>query len=150
MTKYKLIKEYPGSPKLGTIAERISKIKSNTSYYYGEGEKRYCIYDHHVEDNPEYWEKFNEYLWYAVFEKPYIQDDKEYFSPWNIYMIETLEIQSNDRYLFKTREEAEEFIIDNKPCLSYTDIMWNFLHNTKKDNVSIDIGELIKLIKSKL
>ena len=86
MTKYKLIKEYPGSPELGTVAEKESKIKSNTSYYYSDGDK----------------------------------------------------------------EEAEEFIIDNKPCLSYTDIMWNFKENTKKNILSIDKDLLIEIIKLKL
>ena len=40
MEKYKLIKEYPGSPKLGHIDSIVNKIE--TGYY---------------SDNPEYWEK---------------------------------------------------------------------------------------------
>ena len=117
--KYKLIKEYPGSPELGTIVE---KEPSSKSYFFRSGNKNLCVLNNHVEDNPEYWEKFNEYLWYAVFEKPYMQDDKEYFTPWNIYMIETLDTQSTDRHLFKTREEAQEFILYNKPCLSLNNV----------------------------
>ena len=117
--KYKLIKEYPGSPELGTIVE---KEPSSKSYFFRSGNKNLCVLNNHVEDNPEYWEKFNEYLWYAVFEKPYMQDDKEYFTPWNIHKIETLDTQSNDRHLFKTKEEAEEFILYNKPCLSLNNV----------------------------
>ena len=146
MTKYKLIKEYPGSPNLGTVAEKESKIKSNTSYYYREGEKRWCIYDYHVEDNPEYWEKVNDNLWWIVFTKK-----DTVFNPYEPHLIETCLYQSNDsRQYFKTKEEAEEFIIDNKPCLSYTDIMWNFKENTKKNILSIDKDLLIEIIKLKL
>jgi len=141
--KYKLIKEYPGSPELGTIVE---KEPSSKSYFYRSGNKNLCILNNHVEDNPEYWEKVNDNLWWIVFTKK-----DTVFNPYEPYLIETCLYQSNDsRQYFKTKEEAEEFILDNKPCLSYTDIMWNFPHNIKKDNVSIDIGELIKLIKSKL
>jgi hypothetical protein len=146
MTKYKLIKEYPGSPKLGTIAEKESKIKSNTSYYYKEGDSRWCIYDYHVEDNPEYWEKVNEYLWWVVFTK-----EEALFKTCTPYLIETYGFHKNDsRQYFKTKEEAEEFILDNKPCLSYTDIMWNFQEDTKKNTLSIHKDMLIALIKSKL
>jgi hypothetical protein len=118
MSKYKLIKTYPGSPELGTIAERISKIKSNTSYYYGEGEKKYCIYDNHVEDNPEYWEKVNDNLWWVVFTK-----EETLFETYKPYLIEVYGYHKNDsREYFKTKEEAEEFIIRDKPCLSYNQI----------------------------
>jgi hypothetical protein len=140
--KYKLIKEYPGSPELGTIAERISKIKSNTSYYYGEGEKKYCIYDHHVEDNPEYWEKVNEYLWWVVFTK-----EEALFKTYTPYLIETYAYHKNDsRQYFKTKEEAEEFILDNKPCLSYNDVI---SHKTYLSN-QLNEYTLKQLIKSRL
>jgi hypothetical protein len=131
--KYKLIKEYPGSPNLGT---EISSENKNSDW---KGIDYYEKY-------PEYWEKFNEYLCYAVFEKPYMQDDKEYFTPWNIYMIETLDTQSTDRHLFKTREEAQEFILYNKPCLSYKDVM---NHKTYLSN-QLNEYTLKEFIKSKL
>ena len=140
--KYKLIKEYPGSPELGTIAERISKIKSNTSYYYGEGEKKYCIFDHHVEDNPEYWEKVNDNFWWIVFTKK-----DTVFNPYEPQLIETCLYQSNDsREYFKTKEEAEEFVLYNKPCLSYKDVM---NHKTYLSN-QLNEYTLKELIKERL
>jgi hypothetical protein len=57
--KYKLIKEYPGSPELGTEVE--SNSKSSSSYFYRSGDKRICVFNDHVEDNLEYWEKWKEF-----------------------------------------------------------------------------------------
>lgn len=160
MTKYKLIKEYPGSPKLGTIAEKESKIKSNTSYYYKEGDSRWCIYDYHVEDNPEYWEKVNEYLWYVVLENDFHYNDgfRDTRSIcWHVHYVECLNSEDIERelwtsvkkHIFKTKEEAEEYVLYNKPCLSALDVMKMF-------NVSINFTlfensiPLKEFIKSKL
>ena len=142
--KYKLIKEYPGSPELGTVVEKT--LRSETNFFYTIGNKRICVLNSHVEDNPEYWEKVNDNLWWVVF----IEKDN-LFNPYKPYLIETCLYQSNDsRHYFKTREDAEEFIIDNKPCLNYTDIMWNFQEDTKKKTLSIHKDILIALIKSKI
>lgn len=48
--KYKLIKEYPGSPELGTEVEK----RDGKTYV----PNTYLIFrDNNVEDYPEYWEK---------------------------------------------------------------------------------------------
>jgi hypothetical protein len=153
MSKYKLVKTYPGSPDLGTVAEKESKIKSNTSYYYREGEKRYCIYDYHVEDNPEYWEKVNENLWYVVIED-FFNFGNGFHRPWTIHNVEALnpeDIQeqlwgSVKKNIFKTKQEAEEFMLYNKPCLSYKDVM---NHKTYLSN-QLNEYTLKEFIKSKL
>jgi hypothetical protein len=138
MTKYKLVKTYPGSPELGTVAEKESKIKSNTSYYYREGDKRWCIYDYHVEDNPEYWEKVNENLWWVVFTK-----EESLFKTYTPYLIECYAYHKNDsKQYFKTKEEAEEFIFYNKPCLCLNNIRY-LLDKEQRSTVEL-------LIKSKL
>ena len=49
--KYKLIKEYPGSPDLGTIVEE--KGKNSNFYYYSIS----VVLRSHVENNAEYWEQ---------------------------------------------------------------------------------------------
>jgi hypothetical protein len=140
--KYKLIKEYPGSPNLGTVAEKESKIKSNTSYYYSDGDKRWCIYDYHVEDNPEYWEKVNENLWYVVSKRNY-QEGNMLFQEWFIYTIETCFSKDNGVLLyFKTKEEAEEYILYNKPCLCLNNIRY-LLDKEQRSTVEL-------FIKSKL
>ena len=54
MKKYKLIKEYPGSPKPGTIA-KLDKI--DYVYYYFEKDSYTGIGSSIIENNPEFWEK---------------------------------------------------------------------------------------------
>lgn len=150
MIKYKLIKEYPGSPKIGTVVE-----KESTSYYYREGETRWCIFNNHVEDNPEYWEevKTNEYTWYIVSEDDYKQFDAVLFKKWTVYEIECYEEPTLFRG-FKTREQAESFILYNKPCLSYNDILKMFCKSRDfvGDNMTFYITEksLTEFVKTKL
>ena len=55
MKKFKLIKEYPGSPNLGTTCEERNN-KSSFCYYF-EGEKNIGISKDQVENQPEYWEE---------------------------------------------------------------------------------------------
>lgn len=142
--KYKLIKEYPGSPELGTEVEK--ELKSNTYYHYRVDWKNICILSADVENNPEYWEKVNDDLWWVVFTK-----EDTIFESYYPYCLETNVFKAQDsRQYFKTKEEAEEFIIDNKVCLSYSDIMWNFQEDTKKNTLSIHKDMLIALIKSKI
>lgn len=57
-----------------------------------------------------------------------------------------------DQFLFfSTKEAAENFIICNKPCLSFNDI-WNISDNKSSDNnyVVVSKKELKQLVKSKL
>jgi hypothetical protein len=54
MIKYKLIKQYPGSPFLGTVVEKDQLSKS---YFYYTDDKKICVLTDHVENNPEYWKK---------------------------------------------------------------------------------------------
>lgn len=54
MKKYKLIKEYPGSPELGTIAE---KFFNSELYFLGQGRKTLAEF---VENQPEYWQEIKE------------------------------------------------------------------------------------------
>jgi hypothetical protein len=53
MTKYKLIKEYPGSPKLGIL---VSKAKFHMHYNYNGGDFNSSLRISDVENHPEYWE----------------------------------------------------------------------------------------------
>ena len=140
--KYKLIKEYPGSPELGTMVEGDNKC----NFSYSRNSRQLCVLNSHVENNPEYWEKVEENIWWVVFTK-----EDTIFESYYPYCLETSVFKTQDsRQYFKTKKEAEEFVIDNKPCLSYADVMWNFQENTKKNIVSIHKDMLIALIKSKL
>lgn len=61
MKQFKLIKEYPGSLKLGSI---VIENKSNFKYYFKENEKiGHCFSESYIEDNPEYWEEIEEKEW---------------------------------------------------------------------------------------
>ncbi len=52
--KYKLIKEYKNSPKLGTV---VTKAKDYNHYNYDGGNFTTLITDYFVENSPEFWEK---------------------------------------------------------------------------------------------
>ena len=54
MNSYKLIKEYPGSPTIGTIAK---EDKIDYVYYYLEKDSHTGIGSSIIENNPEFWEK---------------------------------------------------------------------------------------------
>lgn len=140
MKRYRLIKEYPGSPDLNTVVEK--ELRSSCSYFYRGGDKRYCVLNDHVENNPEYWKEMNENIWYVVFDEDY-----DMFESWYPYCLETCTKYKN---MFRTKREAEDFINHNKPCLSFNDIMWEFNENPKKNTVSIDVDNLVKLVRSKI
>lgn len=138
MKKYKLIKEYPGSPKLGTIVQK-------EFYFYKNRETNdiFGILKYHVEDNPEYWEE--------VIENKFMVSTRN-AAFYNAYKILTVSSDFKPKeyhYLFNTKEDAEEFILNRKPCLSYSDLIWNFSENTKKNRLEVDIDDLLKLIKEK-
>lgn len=128
--KYKLIKEYPGSPELGT---EVEKEPSSKSYFFRSGNKNLCVLNGHVEGNPEYWEKVNDNLWYVV-----LEDDFHYHNGfrdarmicWHVHYVECLNSEDIEeklwplvkKHIFKTKEEAETFILFNKPCLTFNDV----------------------------
>lgn len=143
MRKFRLIKEYPGSPKLGTIVEKDERYGSHIYKYKGSNDS-FGVLKYHVEDNPEYWEDIKEIIGWSVWKTD------GFFKSWTPYKFEgEMKDPDKNRFNFKTKEEAEEFVIYNKPCLSYSDLMWNFVENTKKNRLHVNIDELLELIKSK-
>lgn len=139
--KYKLIKEYPGSPELGT---EVEKDKISKSYFYRCGDKMRVVLNDHVENNPEYWEKVNENLWYVVSEE-YYQPYYTTFEAWMIYKIESVGPNSSSiLHYFKTKEEAEQFILRNKPCLSLNDITLLLGVLDKKRDIFLELKRIIK------
>lgn len=91
MTKFKLIKEYPGSPKLGIEVEAINDI----CYSIPRG---YHLSLKDVKNYPEYWEEVKEKKW-----KINSLDNGK------IYSIKRLK----DNQIFTIGEEIEEGIISN-------------------------------------
>jgi hypothetical protein len=112
MKKFKLIKEYPGSPELGTEVEK--ELRSSCSYFYRSGDKRISVLNEHVEDNPEYWEEIKDIVLWVVYERIC-----EFFVAWKPYSIDYIPTHGS---IFKTKREAEEFILNYKPCLSLAEV----------------------------
>jgi len=139
MRKFRLKKSYPGSPKIGTIVEKDERYGSD-SYKNIESNNIFYVLNHHVEDNPEYWEE--------VVKNKFMVSTK-YSYAYEIYTV-SLDFKGKEHeHLFNTKEDAEEFIIREKPCLSFSDLIWNFSENTKKNRLEVDIDDLRKLAKSK-
>ncbi len=141
MKKYKLIKEYPGSPELGQIALPYTDSKNKIVHYIVErNQKKDCDYiailKKHVEDNPKYWEEVND-IWYVVLLK-----DGAFRNAWEIIKVQEDPSGLEHKKYFKSREEAEDFILYNKPCLSINEI-GNSIPCTTLDR-------LIQTVKSKL
>ena len=141
MKKYKLIKEYPGSPELGQIALPYTDSKNKIVHYIVErNQKKDCDYiailKKHVEDNPKYWEEVND-IWYVVLLK-----DGAFRNAWEIIKVQEDPSGLEHKKYFKSRAEAEHFILYNKPCLSINDIGNNIPELT--------LDRLIQTVKSKL
>lgn len=141
MKKYKLIKEYPGSPKLGEIVEGGN---SSDFYYYEKPDLcRIVIKKTLVDNQPEYWEEVKDNKWFVVSKRDY-QKNYTLFEAWYIYMIDSYQptIKDDNLNYFKTEEEAKSFILYNKPCLSINDVGNNI--------PEITLERLIQTVKSKL
>ncbi len=141
MKKYKLIKEYPGSPSLGQIALPYTDSKNQVVHYVVErNQKKDCDYiailKKHVENNPDYWEEVND-IWYVVLLK-----DGAFRNAWEIIKVQEDPSGLEYKKYFKSRTEAEDFILYNKPCLSINEIGNNIPELT--------LDRLIQTVKSKL
>ena len=141
MKKYKLIKEYPGSPSLGQIALPYTDSKNQVVHYVVErNQKKDCDYiailKKHVENNPDYWEEVND-IWYVVLLK-----DGAFRYAWEIIKVQEDPSGLEYKKYFKSRTEAEDFILYNKPCLSINEIGNNIPELT--------LDRLIQTVKSKL
>jgi hypothetical protein len=141
MKKYKLIKEYPGSPSLGQIALPYTDSKNQIVHYIVErNQKKDCDYiaipKKHVEDNPDYWQEEND-IWYVV-----LLRDGAFRNAWEIIKVQEDPSGLEHKKYFKSRIEAEHFILYNKPCLSINEI-GNSIPCTTLDR-------LIRTVKSKL
>jgi hypothetical protein len=141
MKKYKLIKEYPGSPELGEIVEGGSS--SNFYFYVNPDLCRIVIRKTLVDNQPDYWEEVEDNKWFVVSKRDY-QKNYTLFEAWYIYMIDSYQPTIKDENLnyFKIKEEAEDFIIYNKPCLSINEIGDSIPCTT--------LDRLIRTVKSKL
>ncbi len=140
MKKYKLIKEYPGSPALGTIALPYTDSRDRVVHYIVEHTRKDCDYlalpKKHIEDNPYYWEEENN-IWYVV-----LLRDGTLRNAWEVIKVQEDPSGLEHKKYFKSRAEAEHFILYNKPCLSINEIGDSIPYTT--------LDRLIRTVKSKL
>jgi len=150
MKKYKLIKEYPGSPELGTVCE---EREERSSFCYFHKEEQYLgILKYHVENQPEYWEEVLEEvrnIYYMV-----SLSDMPFHNAWEPIRVETIPFDTDSKKYFETKEQAQEFILYNKPCLSYKDISFISRFNVKSKGdvllLEFSPSKLVEIIKSKI
>ena len=141
MKKYKLIKEYPGSPELGQIALPYTDSKNKVVHYIVERNKKkdcdfIALKIDWIENKPEYWEEVND-IWYVV-----LLRDGAFRNAWEIIKVQEDPSGLEHKKYFKSRTEAEHFIIYNKPCLSINEIGDSIPCTT--------LDRLIRTVKSKL
>ena len=161
MKTYKLIKEYPGSPRLNTEiiestiygASSVSVIKS----FMIKGEEEFRLSN--PKNYPEFWEevvekdKVKQPLFKTEDGVDIFKGD-EYFYTTDLFVCvkskaekySTTGIASTGIWKdFSTKEKAEEYILMNKPCLSLNEV-WDIFdvklpHNARRRN---KIKELVE------
>ena len=141
MKTYKLIKEYPGSPELGTVCEERNN-KSSFCYYF-EGEKNIGITKDQVENHPDFWEEVKSFPCWMVFTKA--DTSFETYKPYKTEIYEWLD--KENKIHFDTEEEAKAFIIFNKPCLSYNDIKEYIQLGYTSEGI---LSNIYNIVKSKI
>ena len=130
MKKFKLIKEYPGSAILGVMHSDENKLGEWKGYNY-------------YEKYPEFWEDISNIIYLVLTES------ETPFNSWEITIVEANHntIINNNRNFFKTKNEAEEFILYNKPCLSFNDIKEEMRCQVSQQGI---LRSILEIVKSKL
>ena len=106
--KYKLIREYPGSPSLNAYLDIDDLLDFGDDKVFGVNEFNISSYK-------DYWEIYPKpSLWYVI-----VTDDSYKYNPYKIIEINSNQPKEhiNNQKWFKTKEEAKEFISLNKPNL---------------------------------
>lgn len=128
MNSYKLIKEYPGSPTIGTIAK---EDKIDYVYYYLEKDSHTGIGSSIIENNPEFWKKVEKL--FTTEDGVDIYENDKYFPIHKRYLdkgtncIAQKEFKDciythEDFIKFSTKQKVEEYIYLNKPRFSFKDM----------------------------
>jgi hypothetical protein len=132
MKKYRLIKEYPGSPRLGTTVKRID----NSTMYKTIEDIGYPFLSITIENQPEFWEeiveKDYEILEYKTesgltLKAPFLEDSEHF------YINQRCKIHS-----IKRLSDGEIFTIGDKvnhPLFSGNGIIKSFRTNTINNNL---------------
>jgi len=140
--KYKLIKEYPFSPKLNSI------VCTNALQANQEG-LHFVGIDYVNKFIGEYFEEVEGEYRFLVFtrNRPFYNSFEviEFKKPINT---ESYAAEKDFIRFFKTKADAYNFIIDNKPCLSLDDLFQ--LNHGNNDVLCIKYDKLERLVKERL
>jgi hypothetical protein len=147
---YKIVKAYPFSPPVGTILHYDSFAD-----WYQNANEDYIVESRIIEKHPEYFEEVEDEYRFVVYTK-----DMAFHSPWKVVEFRKQPEDYNDkkdsefRIFFKTKAEATEYILRNKPCLSYNDVsnMCVLFNDVNWDHLktTIDLDELKEIIEKKI
>jgi hypothetical protein len=147
---YKIVKAYPFSPPVGTILHYDSFAD-----WYQNANEDYIVESRIIEKHPEYFEEVKDEYRFLVYTK-----DRAFHNPWKVVEFRKQPEDYNDKKdsefirFFKTKAEATEYILMNKPCLSYNDVsnMCVLFNDVNWDHLktTIDLDELKEIIKKKL
>ena len=123
MKQYKLIKEYPGSPKLGTIVNHVKGWGSYESYF--DGDLVYSTYA--IENYPEFWQEIKEPL-FTTEDGVNLYEGDHYYAVYSTWLYDRIYLTPGNPVIFKhtknfsTKEKAEKYINKNKAKYSEKDI----------------------------
>jgi hypothetical protein len=144
---YKIVKSYPFSPPVGTILHYDSFAD-----WYQNANEDYIVESRIIEKHPEYFEEHydeNSIFGYGVFGEKHESYLKWTFFDFGDDTKAWKEWKGKGMKFFKNREQAEEYVVLNKPCLSITELFE--LSNQKDSCIGIRrASELKELVKSKI
>ena len=142
MRKFRLKKSYPGSPKIESVVEESSSL---SAYVFEDVENSifFKTPKRYIEDNPEYWEEIIENIFMVS------TRNSGFVNAYSVVKVNPNYKFNEYELSFNSREDAEKFILYNKPCLSYGDLVWTFVEDIKKNRLNVNIDELLELIKTK-
>ena len=137
MRKFRLKKSYPGSPKIESVVEESSSL----SVYVFEDVENSIFFKtpkRYIEDNPEYWEE--------VIENKFMVSTRNsaFLNAYNVAKVNPNYKCNEYEVLFNSREDAKEFILYNKPCLSYNDVCKNIHVGFSTERILMGINKTLK------
>jgi hypothetical protein len=143
--RYRLIKEYPFSPPVGTIL-----YYDSFAYWYQNDNEDYVVESRIIEKHPEYFEEIKENRYrFFVYTHGYshlgswiVNESKKSID------INLVEGDKDFIKFFKTKSDAYDFIIDNKPCLSLYDLFQ--INHGNNDVLCITYDKLKRLVQERL
>jgi mevalonate kinase len=141
---YKIVKSYPFSPPVGTILHYDSFAD-----WYQNANEDYVVESRIIEKHPEYFEEVKNECRFFVYTHKYshlgswiVNESKKSID------MNLVEVDKDFIKFFKTKEDALEFIIDNKPCLSLDDLL--SINHGNNDVLCITYDKLKRLVQERL